>query len=87
MNTESNIKANIRQFIINNFLLGDESKMVSDNVSFMESSIINSTGILEVIMFLEENYNIKVEENELIPENLDSVDNAAAFIIKKSSTN
>ncbi|MCX5844296.1 MAG: acyl carrier protein [Deltaproteobacteria bacterium] len=72
----------VRQFIIENFLFGEESKL-EDDMSFLENGIIDSTGILELIAFLEETYNIKVEDEELIPENLDSLSNAAAFIETK----
>lgn len=72
----------VRQFIIENFLFGDELKL-EDDMSFLENGIIDSTGILELIAFLEETYNIKVEDEELIPENLDSLNNVAAFIETK----
>jgi len=72
----------VRQFIIENFLFGEESKL-EDDMSFLENGIIDSTGILELIAFLEETYNIKVEDEELIPENLDSLNNVAAFLETK----
>ena len=72
----------VRQFIIENFLFGEESKL-EDDMSFLENGIIDSTGILELIAFLEETYNIKVEDDELIPENLDSLNNVVTFIETK----
>ena len=66
-----------------NFLFGNESKAFSDEDSFMEKGIIDSTGILELIEFVEEQYEIKIEDDELIPENLDSLNNLSAFILKK----
>lgn len=69
----------VRQFIVENFLFGEETKL-EDDISFLENGIIDSTGILELIAFLEETYDIKVEDEELIPENLDSLNNVTAFI-------
>jgi len=76
--------AEISEFIVNNFLFGDGSSLKNDT-SFLENGIIDSTGILEVITFIEETFDIKVEDNELLPENLDSIDNLVRFIqIKKN---
>jgi len=73
----------IRDFIVENFLFGNDSEMVDNNDSFMENGIIDSTGILELIEYVEETYNINIEDEELIPENLDSLDNISSFIISK----
>jgi len=70
----------IRNFVIENLLLGEEENDFSDNQSFLESGLIDSTGILEVIAFLEEEYEITIEDEEMIPDNLDSVDNIVAFL-------
>jgi acyl carrier protein len=69
----------VREFIVENFLFGDGSQL-QDDTSFMESGIIDSTGILELITFLEEKYEIKIEDDELIPENLDNLQNVARFV-------
>lgn len=73
----------IRDFIINNFLFGDTSKLLSNNTSFLNNGIIDSTGMLEVINFVEETFGIKIEDNELLPENLDSLSNLDKFISAK----
>ncbi|OPL15865.1 MAG: acyl carrier protein [delta proteobacterium ML8_D] len=75
----------IRQFIIDNFLMGQDSNDLKDDSSFLEEGVIDSTGVLELVGFLEENYNIKVEDEELIPENLDSIKNIRAYIERKCS--
>ena len=75
----------VRNFVIENFLFGDASQL-EDDMSFLESGIIDSTGILELIGFLEETYDIKVEDEELIPENLDSIKNVVEFLERKLST-
>ncbi|HNQ73170.1 MAG TPA: acyl carrier protein [Verrucomicrobiota bacterium] len=72
----------VREFIITNFLFGDAATLHNDT-SFLESSIVDSTGILELILFLEQRYGIKVTEQETIPENLDSVTKVAKFIDRK----
>ena len=74
----------VRGFIVENFLLGDAGQL-QDNTSFLESGIIDSTGMLELITFLEEKYGIKIEDNELVPENLDSLQNIVRFLEGKLS--
>jgi acyl carrier protein len=77
-------KEKIRQFIIDNFLFGDAGDL-EDNTSFLESGIIDSTGVLELIGFLEEEFLIQVDDEELIPENLDSINNLLIFHNKKKA--
>ena len=77
------IKNQIRQYIIENFLFGDTSAEFEDGDSFMEKGILDSTGILELITFLETTYGVKVEDDELLPENLDSINNIVNFLKKK----
>ena len=72
----------IHGFIVENFLFGDGEQLTNET-SFLDSGIIDSTGILELITFLEETYNIKIEDDELIPENLDSLNSVAKFIEQK----
>jgi len=74
----------IRKFVIDNYLFGEEGTL-SDEDSFMETGIIDSTGILELVRFLESTYTIKVTDEELIPDNLDSVSKIASFILMKQS--
>ena len=80
-----NIKEKVKDFIRNNFLLGDESKQVYDDDSLLENGIIDSTGVLELVSFIEETFNIKVEDEELIPDNLDSVNKLIIYINSKTS--
>ena len=72
----------VQQFIVDNFLFGDSSQLDTDT-SFLNESIIDSTGILELIMFLEETFDIHIQDQELIPENLDSLNNIEQFIKTK----
>ena len=79
------LKEKLRLFILENFLFTDDQSELNDEDSFLEKEIIDSTGILEVIEFLEEQTGIKVEDEELIPDNLDSVDKIISFINKKQN--
>ena len=78
------IELEMRQFIVDNFLFGDKESMFSNDDSFLEKGIVDSTGILELVAFLEEKYGIKIKDNELVPENLDSIDCLVRFIDRKS---
>lgn len=77
------IKTTIKSYIVENFLFGDTDTVIDDDDSFMESGILDSTGILELITFIESTYNIKLDDDEILPENLDSLNNLEAFIKKK----
>ena len=68
-----------KQFIVDNFLFGDGAKIANDTPLF-EKGIIDSTGVLELVAFLEENYHLKIKDEELIPENLDSIKNISNFV-------
>jgi len=78
----SKIKDQIRAFVVGNFLFGNNGDL-EDNTSFLEEGIIDSTGILELVGYLEEKFPITVEDEELIPENLDSINNVAAYLQSK----
>ena len=83
MKTGAQVRAEIRAFVVENFLMGDAIDMVGDQESLLKNGIIDSTGVLEVVMFLESNFGLKVEDRELLPENIDSVDNQVAFVLGK----
>ena len=72
----------IREFVIENFLFGDGA-LLEDDKSFLNNGIVDSTGMLELITFLEQTCGIKIEPGEMLPENLDSVTRAAAFVARK----
>lgn len=72
----------VRDFVVENFLFG-EGKGLEKDTSFLEKGIIDSTGILELVGFLEETYDIKVADEELVPENLDSLANIDAYLRRK----
>lgn len=76
------IREQLRTYIVDNFLFGDD-KGFDDSASFLDTGIIDSTGILELISYLEGEFPIKVQDEELLPENLDSIRNLVAFLGKK----
>ena len=72
----------VRKFIVETFLFGDGLSLKDDS-SFLQERIVDSTGILEIITFLEEQFSIKIEDDELLPENLDTLNNIDAFLKRK----
>ena len=80
------IKTTIRKFLVDNFLFGDNSLQFSDSDSFLETNLIDSTGIMELVSFIEQNFEITIEDNEILPENLDSLTNVARFVQSKQGT-
>jgi acyl carrier protein len=75
--------AEIKKFIANNFLFSDDVDSIGDNVSLMSAGTLDSTGILELIMFVEEKFKVKVPDEDMLPENFDSVSAIASYIEKK----
>jgi len=73
----------LRGFIANNFLPSAGLEMFSDDDSFMEKGIFDSTGVLELLEFLEERFDIMVDDEEIVPDNLDSLSKLTSFIQKK----
>ena len=79
----TDIKAQVRRYIEDNFLMGARGRSVGDTDSFLDNQILDSTGFLELITFLEEHYRIEIENEEMVPENLDSLLNVEAFVRRK----
>lgn len=79
------LKDELRGYILENFLFTDNQGELNDDDSFMEKEIIDSTGILEVIEFIEESCNVKVEDEEMTPENLDSINKILNFVNRKQA--
>ena len=78
------IKAKIRAYILESFLYGGNDDAVADDDSFLEKGIIDSTGILELVGFIEETFSVKVADEDLIPENMDSINKLGQFITGKT---
>jgi acyl carrier protein len=78
------IEQQLRQFLVENFLFGRDADLTS-GTSLLEHGIVDSTGMLELVAFLEETFAITVADHELIPENLDSIANLVAFVERKQA--
>ena len=76
------IRAKIREFISSNFYLPPGSGL-DDSASLLDTGIINSTGVLELIVYLEEAFGVQVQDQDLVPENLDRVDAIVAYVGRK----
>lgn len=77
-------KPQLRAFILKNFYVADPAQL-TDEVSLLDRGIIDSTGVLELTAYIEETFGIAVADEELLPENLDSIDNLDAFVRRKKS--
>lgn len=75
----------IRNYILENYLFTEDQSALDNGDSFLDKGILDSTGILEVIYFLEDDFGIKIEDEEMIPENLDSVNNIISFLKRKAA--
>ncbi len=76
------IKNQIRTFVTSNFYVADPAAL-PDETSLLDQGIIDSTGVLEVILFLEETFGITVEDGEMLPDNLDSIERISNFVVRK----
>jgi acyl carrier protein len=76
----------IRSYILENYLFTNDESALDSNDSFLDKGILDSTGILEVIHFLEDEFTIKIKDEEMMPENLDSVSRICQFVTRKQST-
>lgn len=74
------VNEKIRSFILENILAGSRGATLDDNDSFLEKGIIDSTGILELVSFIEDEFKIQVRDEELVPDNFDSVSKLAGYI-------
>jgi acyl carrier protein len=77
------IESKLRDFILENYLFTDDQSALNNDDSFLEKGIIDSTGVLELVFFLEEEFSIQVDDDEVVPENLDSVVNVIRFVGNK----
>lgn len=76
------IAQRVRQFIVENFFVADASELM-DDTSLITGGFVDSTGLLEVIAFLESEYRIRIRDEETIPENLETIGRIAAFVARK----
>lgn len=83
MTQQDTIRKELKDFITEIFLMGDANELPGDTDSFMQAGIIDSTGVLELVAFIEDQYDISIEDDEMTPVNLDSTDSLVTFISGK----
>ncbi len=77
-----NVQQEIHNYIVNNILFGDK-KQLEENVSFQETGILDSTGFLELVTFIEEQFGLEIADDELVPEHFDTLSAMSAFVEQK----
>ncbi len=79
------IEEKVRRFVIDNFLFGQDDGQLENDTSFLQAGIVDSSGVLELVVFIEETYGIKIDDDELIPENLDSINSVSRYVTGKGA--
>jgi acyl carrier protein len=79
------INAEIRAFIVENFLFGDTTQPLGDETSLIEADLIDSTGVLELVAFIEERYGFTIADAEIVPDNLNSIASIGHFIASRTA--
>jgi acyl carrier protein len=82
---EKRIDQTVHDFIVEHFLYGDRSAPLGPEDSFLDKGIIDSTGVLELVAYLQKEFSIEVHDAEIIPGNLDSISKLTQYILKKQS--
>lgn len=77
------IKARVRDFILDNIYMNGSTSDIGNDTSFIETNTVDSVGFIEIIAFLEESFGIEVLDEEMVPENLDSLNRVALFVARK----
>jgi acyl carrier protein len=80
--TADELAGEVRDFLRQNFIL-DAARPLGLDDSLLENRIIDSTGFLELVMFLEERYSLRIDEAEMVPDNLETIGSIAAFVLRK----
>lgn len=82
---DDEVRGELTDFIVANYLFGDAGRTPSDGDSLVEGGVIDSTGVLELIEFLEAHFSIEVLETETVPQNLDTISNLTEFVTRKKA--
>jgi acyl carrier protein len=83
--SSQSLEQEVRRFVVENFLFGEDDGSLQLEDSFLDSGVIDSTGVLELVTFLEQQYEIKIDDTELVPDNLDSISRVSSFIRRKQN--
>ncbi len=78
------VREEIRSYVLDNYLFTDDQSKLEDDNSFLETGILDSNGVMEIIFFLEDEYGVAISQEEMIPENLDSVSRIVKFVEAKN---
>ncbi|RLJ20229.1 acyl carrier protein [bacterium endosymbiont of Escarpia laminata] len=78
------VREEIRSYVLDNYLFTDDQSKLEDDNSFLETGILDSNGVMEIIFFLEDEYGVSISQEEMIPENLDSVSRIVKFVESKN---
>jgi acyl carrier protein len=81
----SSSKEQIRQYVAQNLIFSNNGFELSDDASFLEEGVVDSTGVLELVMFVEDTFGVAVADEEIVPDNFDSVNNLALYIQNKTA--
>jgi acyl carrier protein len=79
------LREQIRDYIIENFLFGDAEPLTGDEISLLDNGIIDSVGVMELVAYLESDHGLTIEDADLVPDNLDSVANLVGFVERKQA--
>lgn len=80
-----NSRETIRQYLAENFLFSSNGYNLGDDASLLDAGIVDSTGVVELVLFVEDQFHIEVDDNDIVPDNFDSVDNLVAYVGSKTS--
>lgn len=83
----SAVEQKVREFILENFMFTNDESELSSGESLLEKGVIDSTGVMELVAFLEDEYKFQINDDELVPENLDSVNHIVTFVSSKTAAN
>jgi acyl carrier protein len=77
------VKDQIRHYVVENLLFGSDGIALQDNTSFLKEGIVDSTGVVELVLFVEETFGIEVDDDDIVPDNFDSIGNLATYITRR----
>jgi acyl carrier protein len=79
----ADIKKQVKEYILDNLLMGGNSDEINDHASFLDMEIIDSTGIIELVSYLEDAFRINVDDEDIVPENMDTLINIEKYVLSK----
>ena len=80
---QMNVKQQIRSYVAESLFFSSDDYALDDDMSFLDEGVVDSTGVVELVLFVEENFGIEVDDDEIVPDNFDSVNNLVAYIERK----